>query len=106
MSSKNSLGLFGALGALLLLLAAVAVGAFSAQSFGLIESLPFLGTEAAKQAFFYSLYGLPGGAALCGFLSLKFADRGGQKAKSFLILMGGLALLGLVLWISLRGDGA
>jgi hypothetical protein len=106
MSSKNSLGLFGALGALFLLLAGLAVGAFAAQSFGLIESLPFLGTEAAKQTFFYALCGLPGAAALCGFLSLKFADRGGQKAKAFLILVGGLALLGLVLWLSLRGGAA
>jgi hypothetical protein len=103
MSSKKSLGLFGTLGLVCLVLGALVVGLFLAKGRGLIETIPWVGKyEDRMMIVYYASLGLPGAAAVFGFLGMKFADSGGAKAKCLGILIGGLALIAAIVATSLK----
>jgi hypothetical protein len=104
MSSKKSLGMFGFLGLVCLVLGALVVGLFLAKSYGLIETIPWAGKDENRLVLIVNAgLGLPAAAAVFGFLGMKFADSGGSKAKCLGILVGGLALLGAMLATSFLG---
>lgn len=103
MSSKKSLGLFGTLGLVCLVLGALVVGLFLAKGRGLIETIPWVGkNEDRLMIVYYASLGLPSAAALFGLLGMKFADSGGAKAKCLGIMIAGLLLLASIFITSLK----